>query len=168
MKKIILIVFIFMSVNTFAEEGKLDLSISSSLSTGTGFGIAYNLTDNLRVKVASIYIGLFGKDSDEKSGSASIFSIGGSLSLKLKTLKDKKSSLYMFLGTSNFMATSSDGDRDNLMNIVTLGLGLRKFFDSKMFCEIELGYSLYFTENYDGNTEIMTLPSTGLNIGYQF
>ena len=162
MKKTILIIFIFISIGILAEEkgekGKLDLSINASLSTGAGFGIAYNFTNRFRIKLTGLYINFY----DDSNSSTTIL-LGGSLSYKLKTLKDQKSSLYLFLGTSNIINSHINENT----NVIGLGLGLRKFFDSKMFWEVEIGYSNYFS--YESNIEeSITMPSLGFNIGYQF
>jgi len=159
MKRIVLIIM-FISVSIWAKEGDMEISINGGISSGSGFGLTYNITENARIKIASAYIGLFWENEN-----ISMYSIGGSFSFDLKKLSDNKSSVYFFLGTNHL------GMNFELpIHLYGLGLGLRKFIDKKMFFEVELGYAYYNLNSPDEISEDIniTFITGSLNLGYQF
>ncbi len=161
MKKMILIIMLFMSVSAFAKEGDVEVSINAGISTGTGFGLTYNISDNLRIKFASVYLGLSSKKHSYHNG----YSIGGSLSYDVKKLSDKISSVYLFIGT-NHIGT----EKEIPIHVYGAGLGLRKFVDKKLFFELEFGYALYdFSKSPETDRDdTLTFITGSLNLGYQF
>ena len=174
MKKI-MIILIFLSINTWADKGDMDLSLNMGISSGTGLGISYNLTERFRIKVNTLYFA--NKNEDEF---LNLLSVGGSLAFDLNKLKDKVSSVYFFLGTANFFYDNFS----EYMGAYSAGLGVRKFIDSNMFFELEFGFGLYnmieseYRYDYDdeGNYDdyyysyrhYYTLFSGSVNVGYKF
>ena len=122
MKRIILIIMLFMSISSFAKEGDIEISINGGISTGTGFGLSYNISDKLRIKLASVFIATFYDSSSTLGG----YSIGGALSLDLKKLSDDISSVYLFIGTNHVGIIN---ESTIPIHLYGLGLGLRKFID---------------------------------------
>ena len=161
MNKMILVIILFMSISVFAKEGDIEVSINSGVSTGTGFGLTYNINDNLRVKLASVFIGII--DDNVLGG----YSIGGALSFDIKKLNDDISSAYLFIGTNHIGIINESTIPIHLYGV---GLGLRKFVDKKLFFEIEFGYALYnFNKTSQSDLDGITTFITGsLNLGYQF
>jgi putative salt-induced outer membrane protein YdiY len=163
MKKIILIIIMLSSISIFAKSGDLSVSINAGVSSGSGFGLNYSLTDNIRLKVATIYVGI--SDSDFEN----IFALGGSVSIDFKKFKDDLSSIYFFLGTEQFL----NMDNEFPFSVYSLGLGIKKFIDKNMFWELEFGYGIYVdnhTSYYDDYEEddTMTMLTAGVSFGYQF
>ena len=157
MKKIILIL-IFMSASLFAQKGDIEASINFGTMSGSGFGIAYNLTDTARVKLDGFFVTVMDSDDDYQ-----FYTLGASINLDLVQLKDGISSIY-FLSSFSAILINNDSKYESPVKVFAVGAGIKSFIGKKLFVEVELGYGYYM---YDEN-DFMSMLAGNFNLGYRF
>ncbi len=157
MKKTVLIL-IFMSASLFAQKGDIEASINFGTMSGSGFGIAYNLTDTARVKLDGFFVTVMDSDDDYQ-----FYTLGASINLDLVQLKDGISSIY-FLSSFSAILINNDSKYESPVKVFAVGAGIKSFIGKKLFVEVELGYGYYM---YDEN-DFMSMLAGNFNLGYRF